>query len=187
MGRWLTDDEIVTLGALCDHLFPGDAEAPSATETGTVGYIDTLLAAFSFEPPRIWAGGPFSGRHGGAAAFESFIPLSRHDELAWRTRIEGSQGFPEREVNGPVTGLQERYRSGLRSLGPEFANLSPEEKQVRLGACPDFVKLVFAHCCEGMYGPPEYGGNRDLSGWRAIGFDGDVQPQGYTDAEVSEP
>jgi hypothetical protein len=38
-----------------------------------------------------------------------------------------------------------------------------------------------------MYGPPEYGGNRDLAGWRSIGFEGDVQPRGWTDAEVSEP
>jgi hypothetical protein len=38
-----------------------------------------------------------------------------------------------------------------------------------------------------MYGPPEYGGNRDLVGWQSIGFEGDVQPRGWTDAEVSEP
>jgi hypothetical protein len=38
-----------------------------------------------------------------------------------------------------------------------------------------------------MYGAPEYGGNRDGSGWRAIGFDGDVQPRGWTDAEVAQP
>ena len=45
---------------------------------------------------------------------------------------------------------------------------------------------MFAHCCEGMYGAPEYGGNRDLAGWEAIGFAGDVQPRGFTDVEVSE-
>ena len=38
-----------------------------------------------------------------------------------------------------------------------------------------------------MYGAPEYGGNRDLVGWRSIGFEGDVQPRGYTDDEVSLP
>jgi hypothetical protein len=38
-----------------------------------------------------------------------------------------------------------------------------------------------------MYGPPEYGGNRDLVGWFSIDHEGDVQPRGYTDSEVSEP
>ena len=35
-------------------------------------------------------------------------------------RIEGSLGLPEREFNGPVVGLQERYREGLAALGSGF-------------------------------------------------------------------
>jgi hypothetical protein len=38
-----------------------------------------------------------------------------------------------------------------------------------------------------MYAAPEYGGNRGLVGWEYIGYLGDVQPRGYTDAEVSGP
>jgi hypothetical protein len=38
-----------------------------------------------------------------------------------------------------------------------------------------------------MYGAPEYGGNRGTAAWQAIDFLGDVQPRGFTDAEVSEP
>ena len=38
-----------------------------------------------------------------------------------------------------------------------------------------------------MYGPPEYGGNRDGIGWAYIDYEGDVQPRGYSDAEVSQP
>jgi hypothetical protein len=38
-----------------------------------------------------------------------------------------------------------------------------------------------------MYGAPEYGGNHDLVGWRTTGFEGDVQPRGWTRAEVEHP
>ena len=51
----------------------------------------------------------------------------------------------------------------------------------------DFTLLVYEHACEGMYGAPEYGGNRDLVGWSNIGYAGDVQPRGWSDAEVSQP
>ena len=54
-------------------------------------------------------------------------------------------------------------------------------------AGPEFTAMVFTHVCEGTYGAPEYGGNRDQCGWEAIDFAGDVQPRGWTDAEVSEP
>ena len=103
-------------------------------------------------------------------------------------RIEGSLGLPEREFNGPVVGLQQRYRDGLAALGAGLLPSSSPATQVhRLPLVPEFAELLYGHACEGMYGAPEYGGNRDGAGWRAIGFDGDVQPRGWTDAEVSDP
>src|SRR5271165_3552545 len=113
---------------------PSDQGAPGAEEAGVADYIDGLLGAFSFDPPRIWAGGPTSGRKGGPAGFASFHRLSRLDELAWRTRLEGSQGIPEREFNGPVMGLQQRYRDGLAALGEDFAAADGSEQQRRLRA-----------------------------------------------------
>lgn len=185
-GGWLTPEERAIVEAACARLVPTD-EAPGATEAGVVDYIDGLLGAFGVDPPRIWAGGPFSGRAGGAAGFRSFHPLTALDELAWRTRIEGSKGLAERELNGPVTGLQEHYRSGLSALGPDFCDVAPDEQDARLDAAEEFRTLLYEHACEGMYAAPEYGGNRDLVGWRSIDFEGDVQPRGYSDDEVSGP
>jgi hypothetical protein len=185
---FFTPREHEIIGAACARLIPAADElgAPGAHRAGVADYIDALLGAFSFDPPRIWAGGPYSGRHGGAASFDHFVPLDQLDELAWRTRIEGSQGRPEREFNGPVVGLQTRYREGLIALGDDFADQSAAEQDRRLGAIPDFKALLYEHACEAMYGDPVYGGNRDGAGWHFIGFPGDVQPRGYTDREVSE-
>jgi hypothetical protein len=185
---WLTDDEHATLAALLDDLVPADGTSPGAGEAGGADYVDQLLGAFTFDPPRIWAGGPFSGRHGGDAGFEDWLPLGGLEELAWRMRIEGSLGLPEREFNGPVVGYQERYRELLAALGPDFASLTPAERAERWAAAPvDDAgrELVFVHACESLYGDPVYGGNRGGIGWRAIAFDGDVQPRGYTDDEVT--
>lgn len=187
MPVWLSEQEYATLRAACTQLMPSDQGAPGATEAGVADYIDTLLGAFCFDPPRIWAGGPTSGRKGGEAAFGRFHRLSRLDELAWRMRIEGSLGLPEREFNGPVVGLQQRYREGLAALGGDYTAIDGAEQRRRLRADPEFLDLLWEHCCEGMYGAPEYGGNRDGVGWDAIGHQGDVQPRGYSDAEVSGP
>jgi Gluconate 2-dehydrogenase subunit 3 len=156
-----------------------------ATALGVADYIDALLGAFTVDPPRIYAGGPFSGRFGGEPSFGQFLRLSRLEELAWRTRIEGSRGIGEREFNGPVKGWQQEYREGIAALGADFAGIPAGEQDARLDAVPEFKRLLYGHACEGAYGAPEYGGNRDLAGWRAIGFPGDVQPRGYTDEEVS--
>ncbi len=186
MARFLNEQQFVVLSAVVDRLIPPD-QSPGAREAGVPQYIDELLGAFTFDPPHIWAGGPFSGRYGGKSGFERFHSLTAQEELAWRTRIEGSLGIPERERLGPVVGLQERYVTGLAALGSDFPSLSVDEQDKRLRDHEDFVQLAYEHACEGMYGAPEYGGNRGLAGWDYIGYLGDVQPRGYTDAEVSGP
>jgi len=183
--RFLTDSEHRTLAAACDRLIPPLDAHPGAAALGVADYVDTLLAAFTFDPPRIFAGGPYSGRAGGDASFDDFLALSPLEELAWRTRIEGSRGEPAREFNGPVVGWQQRYRDGLGGLGADFADQPPGEQDRRLDADPAFKALCYEHACEGAYGAPEYGGNRGLAGWTAIHFAGDVQPRGYTDEAVS--
>ena len=182
MGHlFFSDDDYAVIAAACDRVIPG------ALQAGVADYIDGFLGAFAVDPPRIWAGGPFSGRHGGDAGFADFMPLSRLDELAWRTRIEGSLGIPAREFNGPVVGLHELYRDGIDALGAGYAALDADTQDARLRENTAFTDLLYEHACEGMYGAPEYGGNRNLAGWRAVGFEGDVQPRGYTDEEVSQP
>ena len=68
----------------------------------------------------------------------------RHEELAWRTRIEGSLGHPEREFNGPTRGWQDdlprRHRRARRRL--------PRRRRRRAGsparrAAPSCATLLY--------------------------------------------
>ncbi|MGH9025240.1 MAG: gluconate 2-dehydrogenase subunit 3 family protein [Acidimicrobiia bacterium] len=172
MSAYFDDEQRAVVAAAVDRLIPPLGDHPGGVALGVVDYISTTLGAFAFDPPRIFAGGPFSGRAGGEPAFAEFTPLTRHQERAWRTRIDE---------------WQEAYRDGLAALGPDFATCTPEEQDIRLDAVRAFKALLYEHACEGAYGAPEYGGNRELAGWQAIGFPGDSQPRGYTDEEVSGP
>jgi hypothetical protein len=183
--RFFSEREHAIVAAAADRLIPPLDGHPGGAALGVAEYVDQLLGAFSFSPPRIFAGGPFSGRRGGDASFDQFIDLSRTQELAWRTRIEGSRGLPEREFNGPVRGWQEIYRAGIAELGSDFCEVSGAEQDQRLRRAREFRVVLYQHACEGAYGAPEYGGNHGLMGWQAIAFEGDSQPRGYTDDEVS--
>lgn len=194
---FLTDDELTILRALVDRIVPGRQEDPDpdpgAVVAGCADAIDALLAAFSAEPPRIFAGAPFSDRGGHPVnQLEEFLPLDSYESRAWRLRIEGSQGRPESEFNGPVTGFQTVYREGLRALGPEFATTSDPMRDVTLRTSSDpnvaaLLDVAVPHTLQFMYGAPEYGGNADLVSWRYTNYDGDVQPRGYTREQVENP
>jgi hypothetical protein len=164
------------------RLIPGPDDDPleaghaGAREANVVRYIDVLLGAFTATPPRIWAGGPWSDRSGSNENhMDNFVPLSPVQEKIWRARIAG---------------LQKTYRDGIAALdaaaGDDFTKASADEKDQILADAGPFLDVLFTHAIEGFLSVPEYGGNEDLVGWQEIEWKGDVQPRGYTPAEVGE-
>ena len=195
-GTHLPPEDFARLAALFDALVPGSPEEPGATECHAAWYLDQLLGAFDTDPPRIYAGGPYSGRHGGADGFSRFQPLTRVEELRWRTFLEGSKGLPEREWAGPVQGLEDRYLEQLDFLqsagrgvhGQRFTLLDTDTRRDLLADLdPDFLQLAYGHAVEGCYGDPVYGGNSEMRGWTLIQYEGDRQPLGYTSWQMSHP
>lgn len=204
-GRVFSPAERATLEAMAARIVPADADA-GAGEAGVVDYIERLLTAFDFDPPWLFAAGPFSGRapfpdrRTGSPAtifpedgFAYPVALSRTQEIAWRARLYGSANTHGAGVNdgvlGATPGLIDIYLNGLGAIdafargmfGRPFAELGADEQdRVLAGADETFVRQVVEHTVEGMYAAPEYGGNRGLAGWRAISYEGDSQPLGYS-------
>lgn len=178
---YLTAHQAAVLDAATRRLIPGPTDdpletSPGAHEANVVRYIDTMLGAFSFSPPMVHAGGPWSNRAGGSQDFMAdFVPLDRAQNFAWQQRI---------------TTLRGQYTNGIALLdqlaGGDFTTASKAQQDSILatGQALSFTQLLFGHAIEGMYSVPEYGGNANLVGWQDIQWPGDIQPRGYTDAEV---
>jgi gluconate 2-dehydrogenase gamma chain len=181
---YLSPHQADVLDAATRRLIPGPTDdpleaSPGAHEANVVRYLDFMLAAFSFSPPKVHAGGPWSNRAGGSQDFMAdFVPLDRAQNYAWQQRIAD---------------LRTKYTNGIALLdqlaGGDFAS-APRTKQdsvLAAGQALSFTQLLFGHAIEGMYSVPEYGGNANLVGWQDIRWPGDIQPRGYTDAEVEAP
>lgn len=198
-ATFFTDAERRLAEALAEAIVPED-ETVGALGAGAVTYIDRLLAAFDNPVPTIYRGGPFSGRapYPDAAtgeptaayprnAFRDLLPLSRLQEAAWRIELEGSDAVPGGDVNDAVVGAwpgwRRLYREALAALGdPDaFEALDADARLGRFdGLDARFRDAFTAHLAEGMFGAPEYGGNRDGVAWRDYFYDGDSQPLGHT-------
>jgi hypothetical protein len=179
--RYLTPQQAAVLDAATRRLIPGPGDDPGVTTPGAhqanvVNYIDIMLAAFSFSPPMVHAGGPWSNRAGGSQDFMAdFVPLDRAQNYAWQQRIAT---------------LRSQYTTGIALLdklaGGDFTTASKTQQNniLATGQAVSFTQLLFGHTIEGMYSVPEYGGNANLVGWQDIQWPGDIQPRGYTAAEV---
>ncbi len=187
MPVWLTDSEYRILSAACDRMIPPSDNAPGAVDCGVPDYIDTLLGAFSFDPPRIWAGGPASGRQGGEPGFERFHGFRRSTSWPGGCASRAPVACPSVSSTGRWSDSSSATGRVWPPSGPTSATSTTTARSPVSDRHRDFAELLYGHVCEGMYGAPEYGGNRDGAGWRAIDFTGDVQPRGWTDDEVSNP
>ncbi len=182
--RFFDEQQAAVITEATARLIPGPEDDPAemghpgAREAGVVHYIDLMLAAFEDDPPRIYAGGAWSDRRGGAEnLLTRFVRLSPAEEHAWRRKLAR---------------LRTRYAAGIagleRAAGGDFATASSERQDAILASRRHgaFRRLLFEHAIEGMYAVPEYGGNRKLAGWLEIGYAGDVAPLGWPDGKVTE-
>ncbi|MNP04208.1 Gluconate 2-dehydrogenase subunit 3 precursor [compost metagenome] len=149
------------MAAIFDRLIPEDELGMSASQAGCVVFLDRQLA----------------GPYGQAASTYRLGPFK--------------QGTPEQGPQFRLTPAQ-RYREGLARLGDYsrsqhgklFSALEPERQDDLLRAMEagqdrlpsaldaDFFALLLQNVREGYLADPMYGGNRNMVGWRLIGFPG---------------
>lgn len=104
---------------------------------------------------------------------------------------------------GDYAALAPLYRQGLRALqrycrskfAKHFIELAAPEQDAVLrefeaGAqdtfaeAAEFFETVRYHVLEGVFCEPQYGGNKDMTGWRLVDFPG--QQFGYADAYINK-
>ena len=96
-------------------------------------------------------------------------------------------------LSGAYAELQDFYRRGIASLDAHcrstykesFVHLTPERQDEVISAleegqatgftwptAKEFFSILRTHTMEGMFADPLYGGNKDFTGWRLVGFPG---------------
>jgi gluconate 2-dehydrogenase gamma chain len=163
-GPWqfFTADEASAMEAIVDRIIPPDSETPGGKDAGCAVFIDRQLK------------GPY-GSAGGLYRLGPFI-----------------KGTKEQGPQSPLTPA-ELYRKGLAGLdqyckankgGKAFAQLPADQqdevlKKVEAGEAKfndvdaqGFFDALLKDVPEGFFSDPIHGGNRDMVGWKMIGFPG---------------
>ena len=113
------------------------------------------------------------------------------DELGPGAREAGVVIYLDRALAGPYAKLADTYRIIVRGLDEAsrffnkqgFAELAVDGQDAlltaiehgsltRFGLQPAHLELLVKHTREGMFSDPAYGGNRNLVGWKLLGYPG---------------
>ena|SRR5437868_2448942 len=163
-GGWafFTAEEGAAIEALVDRLIPPDPKTPGGKDAGCAVFIDRQLA----------------GHYGSAQGLYMRPPFT--------------DGTPQQGLQSSKTPA-ESYRAALAALDKHcratqsrkpFAGLSDEEKDKIISGledgsvelegvhAPQFFDHLLQNTKEGFFADPVYGGNRDMVGWKMIGFPG---------------
>ena len=153
-------EEAAFVSAAVDRFIPPDEEWPGAVDAGVVDYIDQQMAGK-------WGSAGYMYWHG---PFKEGTP---------------SQGYqlpftPAELFRRSIAAINER----LSAQGAPFHRLSPDEQDkylemllangATLNGVPSkvFADFLLQHTVEGFFADPIYGGNKDMVGWRMLGFPG---------------
>ncbi|GGF77388.1 hypothetical protein GCM10007301_41700 [Azorhizobium oxalatiphilum] len=162
---WLyfTPEESRAVEAIVERLIPGDDLGPSGKDAGCAVFIDRQMA----------------GPYGGAERLYMRPPFVNNASPLFGPQ---SQLTPAQQYRVALKALDAYCKANHGGKG--FANLPGEDRDKVLAAMEKgepnfegfgsrpFFNLVLQNTMEGFFADPIYGGNRDMAGWKLIGFPG---------------
>jgi gluconate 2-dehydrogenase gamma chain len=158
--RYFTEPENSFLGVAVDRIIPPDERWPGAVQAGVVEFIDRQMAG-------PWGRGELIYRHG---PFYEGTP---------------SQGYqfeytPAELFRRSINAINHRFSA----QGTSFDRLSDSEKDAYLSTLEKggidldgvdsavFFDQLLGMTVQGLFSDPLYGGNKNMVGWRMVGFPG---------------
>ncbi len=183
----LTPEQAHTIDALVSRIYPGTASDPGAHEAGVVNFIDKMLAFHEGGVEPYYAEGPH------AKAYEGDQPPAETADklgpIVWVKKSELNRYGTQSTLK-----LLDRYRNGIgyvdayskSKFGAAFADLQPaQQDQIITDMASDtakdffedpsdteFFRILQQHTIQAMFSDPAYGGNKDMVGWKQIGYPG---------------
>lgn len=188
--------EAAVVEAAVARLIPNDENGPGAFEAGAQFFIDRQLATSDqfygkqYEMGPFEAGLPTQGDQSalsmrdryrqGLAAMDAYAQKQYHRGFAQLPSQQQDQVLMDMEAGKADKGLNlmqiQNVSVQLASSGPEAIQAAtPDGKTYGLQA---FFEILRGHTIAGFWSDPMYGGNRNMVGWKLIGFPG-AQIGGY--------
>ena len=178
----LTATEVAFVSAVADTMIPADELSPSGSDCGVVVYLDRQLA----------------GAYGAGAKMYRMGPFRRgKPEQGYQLALT-----PREYVAAGIEAANEWSR---KTYGKDFDRLAAADriaalKQMQEGkakfehfSATGFFNRMHGLVMEGFFSDPMYGGNRNMAGWRMLGFPGlpatykEVVDQYYNKRYVAPP
>lgn len=159
---FFNSEEAAFVNAAIDRLIPANDWA-GAREAGVLYYIDRQLAAAYGAGARMYLEGPWDPDAPAQQGYQlRYTPAQLYRIGIAETRAHVRGAYQDRDFADLDEGDLDSVLTGL------------ERGDIALPSVPSpvFFETLLANTVEGYFADPIYGGNRDMTSWRMIGFPG---------------
>jgi gluconate 2-dehydrogenase gamma chain len=158
---YFSAEEAAFVEAAVSRLIPADELGPGALEAGVARFLDRQLAGPYGQGDHFYLNGP-NPKGEPTQGWQMGAPAQ-----VYRTAIAA--------VNRYLRDQRGKAFSELAAVDQDAVLADLEKGAVDLKggvAAKAFFGLLLQNTLEGFFGDPIYGGNRDMAGWKLIGFPG---------------
>jgi len=159
---FFTAGEAATIEAIVDRLIPADDLSIGGKEAGCAVFIDRQLAGAYGKGSVLYLKGPFAPGTPQQGPQSGDTPAAHYkaglaDLAAYCAAQPGAKSFPELTPEA-----QDLLLTDIESGTAALAHVDGKT----------FFKLLLKNTREGFLADPVYGGNKDMAGWKMLGFPG---------------
>ncbi|MDK6863106.1 MULTISPECIES: gluconate 2-dehydrogenase subunit 3 family protein [Nosocomiicoccus] len=155
-------DDFKNLAAAADIIYPEDDNGPGATELGVPYFIDRQMYGHYGHNATDYRFGPFEPMRSDTHGRQERITRGEMMIIGLRKLTDVSQEAHDKKFHE----LEEKQ---MIDILKQFEAGEVETPGMRSEA---FFELLRSLVIEGVYSDPVYGGNRDMAGWKMIGYPG---------------
>jgi gluconate 2-dehydrogenase gamma chain len=171
--QFFTNAEFALVTELAEVIWPTDDLGPGAREAGVAFYIDGQLAGAWGTGDRWYMQGPFLQPLDSGHGWQS--PMVPRD--VYRAALPAVDNYARATYGDWFVPLPAATKNQV------MTDLAGGKVSLPLGgqttfAGADFFSMFRQNVLEGMLADPMYGGNRNMVGWRWVGFPGDPMRRG---------
>jgi gluconate 2-dehydrogenase gamma chain len=163
-GPWqfFTPEEGAAVEALVDRLIPPDQQWPGGKDAGCAVFIDRQLAGPYGDSRALYMRPPFQEGDKQQGPQSPLTPALRYRQSLAALDKYCRARFAGKGFGGIPADQQDSVISGLENGSVQLPGASGR----------GFFDLLLENTQEGYFADPIYGGNREMAGWKMIGFPG---------------
>lgn len=170
--EFFTPDEAACVDALVSRLIPADDLGPGAKEAGVTVFLDRQLAG-SYGRAQTWyMQGPWQEGEKSQGYQSRLTPAQLYREAIAAIDAHCRQQFAGKSLKELTSEQQDAVLSALEKGDVKLEKLAGGSLQIAGAAGGAFFDVLLQNTIEGFFSDPIYGGNRDMAGWKLIGFPG---------------